>query len=249
MEIRMATAIKVNTAVSPSLHPELVLKLEGYDEATAPILAPVLTAFEDAYQAIGDVHVARAVAENDPSLTDAARVLKLAKMGEAHQDRVLRRFDSAYQTLGKQIKALEDQLNSPLKAAAERPGIAAEVRAHLKSMTQSERVKFVEERLRVGDAVTLQMLLGAPAYLSGLSDEMATVYSRMFNEKNYPEVAKRLKASKAAQSLLERTSALIMKEMTKAISADWPTIKRLRETNDASEQAFIVRDRTAELPV
>lgn len=243
----MADKTKIDTAVTPSLHPGNVRALDGFDDDAERFLGPLIGLMDSVYQSLGDIHAARKQAESDPSLTEAARVLKLAKMAEAHQDKITKRWDSIHSTLQTQIKAMEDQLSAPLKAAAERPGVAGEVRAFVKALTTGERVKFIEERMRVGDVATLQYCLGGPAYLVGLSDEIAATYTRMFNEENHPAVAQRLKVSKAAAELMGNRGGLILTEIVKAIGADWATVSRLRATQDATEQAFIVRDHSVDL--
>lgn len=243
----MADKITVNTAVTPSLHSSNVRNIDGFDEDAERYLGPLIGMFDATYQSLSDIHAARAIAEKDPSLTEAARILKLAKMAEAHQDKITKRWDALHANLTAQVKGLEDQLSSPLKAAAERPGIAGEVRAFVKGLATGERAKFFEERMRVGDSQTLQFCLGGPAYLVGLSDEMAATYTRMFNEKNYPAVAHRLKVSKAAVELLQQRGGLVLTEIVKAVGAPWDKVARLRASQTASEQAFIVRDHSVDL--
>lgn len=243
----MADKIKIDTAVTPSLHASNVRALDGFDDDAERYLGPLIGLMDSAYQSIGDIHAARKQAEKDPSLTDAARILKLAKMAETHQDKITKKWDAIHTNLQTQIKAMDDQLSTPMKTAAERPGIASEVRAHVKAMKPSERMTFVEERMRAGDTASLAMLLGAPSYLSGLSEEMVAVYTRMHAEKIYPAVAQRLKVSKAAAELMGNRGGLILTEISKAVGADWAKVKRLRETQDATEQAFIVKDHSVDL--
>lgn len=245
----MADEIKVNTAVRIELHAQNVKAIEGFDDEAAQYLAPVVNMFDAAYQTIGDIHKARAQGEKNPGCTDAQRILQLAKLGETNQERITRKWDSVYQNLSKQIDALESQLNSPMKAAAERPGIANEIRQHFKGLTSEQRMALLNDAEKRGDAETLQSVLGAPAYLSGMTEEMRAIRTRMYHEAKSPEAAKRLKVSRAAAEMMETRSHFISTEITKAIGADWSKVKRLREAQTAAEQSLIVRDRTVDLGI
>ena len=72
MNLEMA----VDVRVSADLHPQNVASLELYDEDTKPVLAQVVTAFDEAYQAAAKVYDARLAAANDITLTQPAQVLQ-----------------------------------------------------------------------------------------------------------------------------------------------------------------------------
>jgi|GEM_PF-502838 len=245
----MADEIKVDTAVTLELHMQNVKAIDGFDEEADKYLAPVVTIFDAAYQTIGDIHKARKQAERNPGWTDAQRILQLAKLGEAQQDKLTKKWDSVYQNLTKQIEALESQFSAPMKAAAERPGIANEIRQHMKSLSNEGRLSLLNDAQKRGDVETLQAVLGAPAYLSGMTEEMRAIRTRMYHEAKAPDAAKRLRISQKAAEMMETRSHYIGTEITKAIGADWAKVKRLREAQDAAEQAFIVKDRTVALGV
>lgn len=243
----MAASAKINTSVSPSLHPDTVRALDGFDDDSESYLGPVMALMDDAYNSIGDIHSAREAAQKDESLTPAQRILRLAKMGEAHQDRLAKKWDAVYKNLTTSIAALEKQLSAPMKAAAERPGIAAEIRQHAKGLTPDQRMKLLDEAEQRDDLETVQAILGAPAFLSGMTEEFRAVRTRQFHENQAPQVARRLKVSKAAATLMESRGGLLLTGITQAIGADWTKVKRLRDTSDATEQAFIVRDYSVDL--
>lgn len=243
----MADAVKVDTAVAMALHMQNVKAIDGSDEDAEKYLAPVVNIFDAAYQTIGDIHKARAQAAKNDGWTEAQRVLNLAKLGEAQQDKLTKKWDAVYKNLTTSIAAMEKQLNSPMKAAAERPGIANEIRQHFKSQNGEQRMLLLNDAQKRGDVETLQAVLGAPAYLSGMTEEMRAVCTRMFHMQQHPAVAHRLKVSQAAAKLMEERGGHILTEVTKAIGADWTKIKRLREAQTAAEQAFIVNDRTVDI--
>ncbi|MFA5988760.1 MAG: hypothetical protein WC803_04040 [Sphingomonas sp.] len=61
----------VSTLVTPSLHPNNVKEIDGYDEQTALVLAPTVTAFDTAYQAVIAVSQAREAAKTNPTWNEA----------------------------------------------------------------------------------------------------------------------------------------------------------------------------------
>ena len=81
-------------------------------------------------------------------------------------------------------------------------------------------------------------MLGAPAYLSGMTPEQQAVMLRMYHEKAQPQTAKRLAAAKAAQDYLDRNAGLFMPQVEKAIGGDYRKIQSLRKGVNASKKAF-----------
>ncbi len=238
--------IEIDTAVTPSLHPANVESISGYDAETAPAVVEVLGCFRIAYDALSDVHAARKAAASNPVLTDAARLLQVADFADKHQNTVTRKFDAARANLVKAITALDASLNEPLKLRAERPSIAAEVRAHVKALTSEQREAWFNERQRAGDMESLEMVLGVPGgYLSGMSDDERAIRTRMYHEMRQPIVAKRLKVMGAALEMLETRGPLLFKEMEKAVGASSRKVAALRSAKTTAEAAFILKDKSA----
>lgn len=233
--------VEITTAVTPSLHPQNVLSLDGYDNETAPAVAPVLDAMRAAYEGLSQVHAAREAAAKDPSMTDAARVLRIAAFGEQHQNAITRKFDAAHANLTKAINALDSSLNEPLKLRADRPGIAGEVRSFVKGLSLAERENWFNERQRAGDMESLEHILGAPGYLSGLSDDERAVRTRFYHRLRQPVAARRLDVMRAGLNLIEQRGPLVWGELEKAVGADSRKVARLKEAKSAAEQAFILR--------
>jgi hypothetical protein len=69
-------SIKLDSRVAPSFHPVTVTKIDGYSEAIAIYVAPTERIPEDAYNGVSVVHPAMDAAKNDPTLNDAARIIK-----------------------------------------------------------------------------------------------------------------------------------------------------------------------------
>ena len=236
----MPEEVKVHTNVAPSLHPQNIATIEGYNDQTRAYVAEVETAFSTAYEAINNVHTAREVVKKNPTLTEAAQVLRVADHAYKLQQNALAKMDSARTNLKKAIDANEGMLTTPLENASGTGTINEEVRRHVKALTPAERMQFMQDASARGDERTLVAVLGAPSYLSGLSPEMQALFTRQYHERKHPETAARLKVMQTAYDMLNKRSGLVMGEIEKAIGTDWRKVQRLREATAESEKAFIL---------
>ena len=84
----------------------------------------------------------------------------------------------------------------------------------------------------------LNSVLGAPAYLSGVSESHKTLWLRQYHEDRNPSAVKRIGAYKKALELLETRSHLVIIEMEKAQGGSRKDVKRLRGQAEASEKAL-----------
>lgn len=230
----------IDSRVTPSLHPDTVKSIDGYDDETALVLGPTVTAFDTAYQAVIAVHDARALADKNPSWPEERKILESDNLARRKLDQVTRAFDAELSRLGKAVAHLEGELTAPLtmKAAA---SIAQEIRAHVKAMNTEQRHDFVRAALDSGDEVTFSSVCAAPPYLSGLTSELQQSFTRLWHEKQSPDMAKRLRAMQGAKTMIEQRAGLVFPELTKAVGASPQKAKRLREANTAAERAFAVR--------
>lgn len=246
LERPTAPAVEIDTAVSPSLHPQNLLSLPDYGEDTAPAISVAVDAMRALYDGLSDVHRAREAAEKDPTLTPAARLLKVASFAEQHQNAITRKFDKAHSTMTTAIDALNKSLSEPLKLRGERPGIANEVRQYVKALTTAQREAWFTERQRAGDMESLEIVLGAPGYLSGLSDDERVVRTKFLHRLRHPVEARRLDIMTKALDMIHTRGPLLWKEMERAVGASPAKVQRLREAKNSAEAAFILRgDKTA----
>ena len=97
--------------------------------------------------------------------------------------------------------------------------VSTEVRAHAKGLLNTvERDKLMNEAMAAGDHTTLTAILGAPAYLSGMSPELHATYLRHYNEQRDPQSAKRLKVLKQAVALMQaKSQTFLFKEVARAV--------------------------------
>lgn len=231
----------VDHRITPSLHPENVKSIDGFDEQTAPYLAPTMTAFSTAYEGVRAVLAAKAAAAANPTWNEAQQIIHTDDFAQKHLARITKSFDVTRSNLEKGIAMLEQQLTTPIesKAAA---SIAGEIRAFVRDMPTEKRHAFIQQALDAADHVTLGAVLGSPPYLSGLDANFQAVYVRHYHERNSPELAQRLKAMKGAKQMIEERAGLVFESMARAVGAPPHKAKALREAKTAAEQAFVLKD-------
>lgn len=233
--------MKISTKVTPALHPENIKTLDDYDEDTAPYLGQVETAFSEAYEGIKAVWLASEKAKTNPTWNEAQQMIHTDDFAQKKLSRITRQFDSAMSNLNKSIESMEQQLTTPLQQSGN-SSLAAEIRAHVKTLPLAERTKFLEEAHRSGDHVTLCAVLAAPGYLSGLSESERQVRTRMHHEATAPAVAKKVKVMKAARTMMEERGGLVFGQIEAAVGAPAHKVKALREAKTQAEAAFILKD-------
>ncbi|MCO6413525.1 MAG: hypothetical protein J5I92_12375 [Thiogranum sp.] len=229
----------IYTHISPGLHPSNIERLDGYEEHK-PYLNEALEAFSTGYEGINDIWKARDAAAKNPTMNDAGRLLTVAGFAEKKQNIITRKFDAAVSSLDKAIAGMESMLTEPLKQAAASGTIPQEIRAYVKSLKIDARNKFLADALNDGDVQTLQSVLGAPGYLSGLSEKERQIRTRLYHEHKSPETAARLKAVTTARDMLKERSQLLFDEFEKALGAKWDKVKQLREAKSQSDAAFVI---------
>lgn len=232
--------------ITPSLHPDNIKHLQGYDEETASYVHIAAQALSEAYEGINDIHKAREASKRNPVWNEAAQLIQTDDFATKKLLKITKSIDSANVNLSKSIAHIEKELTTPLTAGANDP-VANEIRSHVKNMNNSKRRKFIEEAQQKKDLQTLQALLGAPSYLSGLTDIEVQHYTRQLHEIQNPALAKRLKVMKNAATLLGERGGLVFREVEKAVGKPSHVIQKLRKAKNEAEQAFILNDQRVDL--
>lgn len=227
----------VDTRVSLSLHPATVTKIDGYSEKTAGYIAGTERVLHEAYSGVRSVFAAMDAAKKDPTLNEAARIIKVDDMAQRVLTKIAKLFDAERNNLERGIAHIEAQLSAPITAKASHP-LASEVRAFLRDMPLTERVTFVRRAILSGDDVTATAVLGAPAYLSGIDEKMKPVLVRTYHEHNAPDEAAKLKTMQGAKSLIEERGGLLFSNLEKAVGAQPHEVRKLREAKLRSDKAF-----------
>lgn len=234
-------ADNVDIRVTMSLHPDVVREVEGFDDDTAVLLAPTITAFSEAYIGLGSIHTAREAAKKNPTLNEAAAVINTQDFADKVFARIARAMDSTRASLTKTIASYEKDLSQPVESKAAHP-IASEIRAHVKGLTIGERMTVIQKAIREGDIAVATAILGAPAMLSGIDANTQQILTRQYHEHHNPLVARRLRALKGAKALIEDRGGLVHKEMEKAVGMAPHRVKALRDAKTLAEAAFILKD-------
>jgi hypothetical protein len=229
----------VDVRVTPSLHPEVVKKIDGYDSETEAVLAPTLNAFSEAYEGIRVVHDAREKAKTNPTWNEAQQIIATDDLAQKQFARIAKVMDGVRGSLVKSIASIEADLSQPVEAKAAHP-VASEVRAHIKGLPLGERMKVIQQAITEGDHVVATSVLGAPAMLSGLDPKMQKTLLRVYHEQHNPQATKRLKVMIAAKELIERNGGLVHTELAKAVGAPPHKARQLREAKTAAEKAFVM---------
>ena len=231
----------IDPRITPTLHPDNVKTIEGYDDQTAPYLGPTMTAFSNAYEGVRAVWSAREAAAHNPTWNEAMQIIHTDDFAQKHFAKITKSFDVTRSNLEKGIAMLEQQLAAPIESKAAQ-SISAEIRAYAKNLPSEQRHKFIQEAIDAGDHTTVSALLGAPAYLSGLDGEFQQTYTRFWNERSAPEVAQRLKAMRGAKQMIEDRAGLVFGELEKAVGAPPHKAAALRQAKTNAEKAFVLQD-------
>jgi len=224
----MSDNANIDTRVSASLHPNNVMAIDGYDDETSPVLASTMQAFEAAYRGIASVHDVRIAAAKDPTLNDAAVVIATQETADRVFTRIAKTFDTTTDSLKRGIAFLEAELISPVESKAAQ-SVSAEIRAHFKGMNTGDRMTLLRRSINGGDHTTATAVLGAPAYLSGMTEGMRVVMLLEYHTRHEPQKAKRLKVMQGALHLFYTRSGLLFGEMEKAVGMPAHKVKALKE--------------------
>lgn len=208
-----------------------ISKLDGYEEHAA-LLAGSVAAFDAMHAAVVSIIDARDKSTRDPTLgSEAAQVLKVATYADKLMEAASRKMDGAYQSLEAQIKATEEELGRAV-AGGIHTTLATEIRAHAKS--EKSPAQFVGNLIAQGDAQSVSAILGAPAFLSGLTEDMRAALIKQWNAKRNPALTKRLELLKAVSDRLERAGSSLFVTVERAMGVKYETVKRLRDAQSAA---------------
>lgn len=209
---------EIDVRVSLDLDPEAVFAtIEDYDDDTASYLSPAKTAFTEAYSALRAVHDAKAAAEDDPTLNDAGRLLKVDDYASKRMlAKVYPAWDAASSSLNSKVEAWEKEMTKSVESKASQM-ISGEIRAHFKSLKTGERMTAISQAIKDGDELVASAVLGGPGMLSGIDEEMRSVLVREYHEKFNAPMAKRLRAAKSGLAQIDGKLGLLRREVTKAV--------------------------------
>ena len=229
--------LNLDTRVTPSLHPDSVKSLEGFEDISGYGLDQTVAAFTTAYQGLSDMWAARDVVSQNSSWTEDRRIVELSKHADKKFEAIAKAFDVARDNLLTRIKVYEEELTADVVSKSS-TSLSTEIRRHVKEMSREERNAFIQRAMDSSDRVSLSAVLGAPGYLSGLNADMHKVYVRQYRERMEPEKAKRLKVCQRAADLLMERGALVFSQLEKAVGAPPRKAAELRRKHEAATKVL-----------
>lgn len=231
-------ASNIDTRVSPSLDPEVFRAVEGYDDETRPFVDGVVNAYNDIYQTLGKIHDARLLAEKNGAWTPENRVLIVSRESEKQKNRVLARLADAERTLRANIEHTDKQLSEPLMQRAGLGSLNGEVRAHAKALDRPKRSALIREALENDDGPTLEAILGAQPFLSGLTEVDHAHYLRRYHTMRQPHLVRRLDLMQRFLDMIERNTTIVHRQFEKATGAKPEAAAAIKQANDRAMQAL-----------
>lgn len=199
-------SVPVNSRVTPALDPEVYLAVEGVNDSTRGYISDVVSVFNDTYETLGKLHAAKELVDSNPAWTDAQKVLMMTGETTKQKARLANKLDRVCRDLDSRIALTESDLLKPVQQAAAGP-LAQEVRQHFKTLNNGERSKLIREALEADDEATLQAVLGAQPFLSGLSNIDRDHFIGIYHRKNQPHLVERLEVMVRVKDLMDRSGA------------------------------------------
>ncbi len=211
-------ADEIDTRVSLDLDPEAAMAtIVDYDDDTASYIGPAKTAFTEAFTTLRAIHDAKAAVEEDPTLNDAGRLLKVDDFAQKRMiAKVYPAWDAASTSLNSKVEAWEMEMSKEVVSKSSQM-VSSEIRAHFKTLPTGERMTAISKAIRDGDEVVASAVLGAPAMLSGFDEEMKQILLKEYHERFNPGLAKRLRAVTQARDLIDSKLGVLRKEVKKAV--------------------------------
>jgi hypothetical protein len=165
----------MDTSVPPSLHPAALTDINKALDNAGPL---GIDAVKTAREAMTIVHGAYARLEDVAKLIDDPELHKTNAFIAAATMAYKRVTPQLEQKLTA-LKAAHQQLNDKVADALDDPGrksrvantVASDVRNHVKTLAEQERVAFMMDAIQHSDVETLAAVLHAQPFLSGLTRE------------------------------------------------------------------------------
>lgn len=189
----------IPTGPSPSFDPRYIESIDGYDDTTKGYVESARSAFEVGQKNLSDLWEAMRNVGSNTAWSADRKIVEIAGAARRVQDRMLKAFQSASDTLTKGIAHLETELSKPLDTGTVNTQQAGEIRQMLrKEMTEKEREEFLNNAIERNDSRIIHAVLGAVPALSGLDDTLHEHYVRIYREKTAPALVKRLGVMRTA---------------------------------------------------
>jgi hypothetical protein len=201
----------------------------------------VVNAIADLHMTLGAIHLAREAAERNHAWTPENRVLIVSKESEKQKARTLQRLDRAHNDLKNRIAHVEGELSRPVQQAAASGPLSVELRAHAKSLDRAGREKLLSEALEAGDDATLHAVLGAQAFLSGLSRFDHAQYVHRYNTQKNPQLVARHAVMTTMLEKIYQAGPIIHAQFERAVGASPSVANTIRTANEQALAALDIK--------
>jgi len=197
--------------VSPSLRPEVITSIKGY-EAHKIFTGTVDEVFAFTYEAVKTLANTVEELRHDELKTTKAKTQALAKNSDAYLKQIMDKFSFHAKLLDESVNLIHEQLAAPLEKEAE-GGLSTEIRSHIKTLQPEDRRAMMNEATQSGDAATCAAVLCAPPYLSGISEVEHKNYLSQYHKAGNPEIVERLEVLAKVKEVIERTRPIAQREI------------------------------------
>lgn len=198
--------VPVNVKISPALDPETYLAVDGVNDSTRGYVDDVVSLMNDSYATLGKLHAARDLVDSNSAWTAEQKILMMSAEATKQKNRLAQKLDRTVRDLDSRIAQTESDLLQPVQQAAAGP-LAAEVRQHLKTLNNGERSKLIRDALATNDEGTLQAVLGAQPFLSGLNAVDRDHFIGLYHRQRQPHLVERLDVMVRVRDLLNASGA------------------------------------------
>ena len=192
----------------------------------------------DAGTSIKQIESVRKANQEDPTQTQSARAVNTFKFAEKQFGKIHKRMESL-PSISLVMQDLQSEMDATMAERAKSP-FASEARARIASMPEAERASFISKRMQGEDIETAAYALGAPAFLSGLSDEQ---HKTLKNHYQNTVFSAEMDAMKALDSLNIHTQKAI--KSTSQVFSNIEAQAQLKGALDKSERAQKLMDTPA----
>ena len=153
-------------------------------------------------QKIRQIEQARAAIWDDPTQTKEAKAVNTWKYAKK-QFSEIQKDVKKLPDLGNFIKDLESEMDGSIAQHAD-TNFGREARQRIASMDEKERTEFVSKAIRSGDVQTASYVLGAPAFLSGIPDNVHKKLKDNYRNQVFTEEMEAVNALKSLDTHLQK---------------------------------------------
>ncbi len=237
MKTRIETPMYVTPGFIDGLEKQFP-ELSSHHGAITNTKRQVTQFLRDTGQAIKQIEAVRKANAEDPTQTQSARAVNTYKFAEKQFGKIYKRMENL-PDISTVMQGIQGEIDGALADTAKNP-FASEARARIANMPESERASFISKRMQNNDYSTAAYALGAPAYLSGLSDEQ---HKTLKNHYQNTVFSQEMEVMKALDSLNIHTEKAI--KSTNEVFGNIQAQAQLKGALDKSEKAQKLMDTPA----